>query len=102
MSGKTKSIDETHLLPPAKGGGQLRIEVWQDAKGEVIKFNLAYINHVICQVDNGRVLGYDNAHGAVHMHHMGEVIDLPLSMTNEETYDLFISGWRKYARKPKP
>jgi len=28
----------------------------------VTRYNLAYINHSICQVDNGRVLGFDNAH----------------------------------------
>jgi hypothetical protein len=27
----------------------------------------------ICQVDNGRVLGYDNTHGYHHKHYMGTV-----------------------------
>lgn len=26
------------------------------------RYNLAYINHSIYQMDNGRVLGFDNAH----------------------------------------
>jgi hypothetical protein len=37
------------------------------------RYNLAYINHVICGVDNGRVVGYDNAHGYHHRHLMGHV-----------------------------
>jgi len=39
-----------------------------DAKGKVVRYNLAYINHDIFQRDNGRVLGYDNAHGTHHRH----------------------------------
>jgi hypothetical protein len=39
----------------------------------VTRYNLAYINHSICHVDNGRVLGFDNAHDYHHRHYMGEV-----------------------------
>jgi hypothetical protein len=39
----------------------------------VTRYNLAYINHAICQGDNGRVLGFDNAHGYHHRHFMGNV-----------------------------
>ena len=38
-----------------------------------MKYNLAYINHMICPVDNGRVLGYDNSHDYHHRHFMGNV-----------------------------
>ena len=39
----------------------------------MVRYNLAYINHRICGADNGRVLGYDNAHGYHHRHFMGAV-----------------------------
>ena len=49
-------------------------EVWVDERtGEVTRYNLAYINHSIYGLDNGRVLGYDNAHGYHHRHYMGVV-----------------------------
>ncbi len=51
-------------------------EVWGiQAKGKmtVTRYALAYINHAICQVDNGRVLGFDNAHGYHHRHYMGKI-----------------------------
>jgi hypothetical protein len=47
--------------------------VWQTQDGKVTKYNLAYINHSACQVDNGRVLGYDNSHDYHHRHFMGNV-----------------------------
>lgn len=49
----------------------LKEEVWQDLKGQLVKYSLAYINPALCTVDNGRVLGYDNKHGHHHRHFMG-------------------------------
>ena len=50
----------------------MREEVWQ-TEGEVIRYNPAYINPLICAVDTGRVLGYDNSHDYSHRHFMGKV-----------------------------
>ncbi len=47
--------------------------MWQTADGEVTRYNLAYINHLVSRVDNGRVLGYDNSHDSHHRHFMGRV-----------------------------
>ena len=47
--------------------------MWVDRQGQVTRYNLAYINHAIHTGDNGRVLGYDNAHGIHHRHHIGRV-----------------------------
>lgn len=47
--------------------------MWQTFDGEVTKYNLAYINHLVCGPDNGRVLGYDNSHEWHHRHFMGNV-----------------------------
>ena len=67
-----KTVDETAVLGRARKGVKLREEVWQ-TDGEVVRYNLAYINPLICAVDNGRVLGYDNSHGYHHRHFMGKV-----------------------------
>ena len=37
----------------------------------VVKYNLGFIHLGLCQQDNGRVLGYDNAHGHHERHWMG-------------------------------
>ena len=65
-------MDETTEVRCATGRGVIREEVWQDSKGAVVKYNLAFINHSLCSRDNGRVVGYDNHHGHHHRHFMGE------------------------------
>jgi hypothetical protein len=65
--------DECTALPKARGNGQLIRRVNVDANNVVTRYSLAYINYNICRVDNGRVLGYDNAHGHHHKHSMGEI-----------------------------
>lgn len=61
------------MIVRSKSGhtGIIREEVWANAKHEVVKYNLAYINFSLCQTDDGRVLGYDNAHGYHERHSMG-------------------------------
>ena len=68
-----KIIDETFSISRKRGNGLLRREVWVDRQGRVVRYNLAYINHVLHSGDNGRVVGYDNAHGVHHRHIMGKV-----------------------------
>lgn len=51
----------------------LRREIWVDQRGRVVRYNLAYVNHLIYAGDNGRVLGYDSAHGGHHRHFKGRV-----------------------------
>lgn len=55
--------------------GWIREEVCQNSAGEIVKYNLAFINHNLYQGDNGRVLGYDNAHipRRDHRHFKGQV-----------------------------
>lgn len=48
--------------------GIIREEVFQDSQGRIAKYNLAFIHFGLCTVDNGRVLGYDNAHGTHERH----------------------------------
>jgi hypothetical protein len=68
-----KVVDDRVMLKRPRRGASLREEVWQTQDGVVTKYNLAYINPLICRVDNGRVLGYDNSHGHHHRHSMGKV-----------------------------
>ena len=51
----------------------LRRENWVERRGRVVRYNLAYINHLIYAGDDGRVLGYDSAHGHHHRHCKGKV-----------------------------
>lgn len=67
-----KVVDDTTEVSCAIGRGVIREEVWQDLNGSVAKYNLAFINHFMCSVDHGRVLGYDNKHGKHHRHFMGK------------------------------
>jgi hypothetical protein len=50
----------------------LKEEVWRDELGMVTRYSLAYIDPDRFAGDNGRVLGYDNAHGHHHRHYCGE------------------------------
>ena len=68
-----KTTDEVALISCASGTGILREEAWEDESGKVVRYNLAFINHFLTRKDNGRVLGYDNAHGAHHRHYLGKV-----------------------------
>jgi hypothetical protein len=55
------------------GIGILREEVWINGKGDVVRYNLALLLPHLSKVDNGRVLGFDNAHGIHERHFNGEV-----------------------------
>lgn len=68
-----KIYDDTNVLSKKKGNGILRREVWVDEYGKVTRYNLAYINQNEFSADNGRILGYDNAHGYHHRHYYGTV-----------------------------
>lgn len=72
-SGLSKTVDLLAPVRCATGSGLLREEVWEDAAGNVVRYNLAFINHFLTSKDNGRVLGYDNSHGAHHRHYKGSV-----------------------------
>ncbi len=68
-----KIVDESYAIPKKHGGGLVKSEVWVDSKGKVVKYTLAYINPDIFSGDNGRVLGYDNAHAFHHKHYKGDI-----------------------------
>lgn len=78
-----KMVDESHKISEKRGNGQLRREIWIDTVSKKItRYNLAYINHRLFAGDNGRVVGYDNAHDGHHRHFYGAVE--PVAFTSFE------------------
>ena len=51
----------------------MREEVWVDENDLVVRYNLAFLIPHLLGADNGRVLGFDNAHGVHERHYMGNV-----------------------------
>ena len=67
---------ERFKLKSKQGGGLLQYEVrgyYEKGSTVITRYNLAYINHNLFQSDNGRVLGFDNAHDFHHRHFWGQV-----------------------------
>ena len=71
-----------------------------DAKGKVVRYNLSYINHDVFQGDNGRVLGYDNAHGTHHRRFKGKVEPVEF-VSFEDIGERFQADWIVFRRKGK-
>jgi Family of unknown function (DUF6516) len=95
-----KIVDDVTLVSCASGPGIIRTEVWEDETGKAARYNLAFINHFLFSRDNGRVLGYDNAHGTHHRHYFGKVESASVT-TYEEATRRFYEEVREL-RKRKP
>ena len=93
-----KVVDEKYTLPSKRGGGIIKIEAWEDLSGNLIKYNIAYINHSIFQRDNGRVLGYDNAHGYHHKHLFGEITSIDDFISYEKLIECFENEIKEYIK----
>jgi hypothetical protein len=61
------------------------------------RYNLTYINHAIHRRDNGRVLGFDNAHGYHHRHFMGRVESVEFE-SYEATLERFQQEWMQIVK----
>ena len=70
----------------------LRREIWVDGQDRVVRYNLAYINPLIFPGDNGRVLGYDSAHGQHHRHYKGKITAVSLN-NFEQIEERFQKEW---------
>ncbi len=64
----------------------------------LIKYNIAYINHSIFQRDNGRVFGYDNAHGYHHKHLFGEITLIDDFISYEKLIERFENEIKEYIK----
>lgn len=93
-----KISDDSWRLSSKHGNGVLRREVWVDEQGCVVRYNLAYINREIFQGDNGRVVGYDNAHGFHHRHYMGTVERVEFT-SFDAIEEKFEADWIAFRRK---
>lgn len=94
---------ERFELKAKSGGGLLSYEVWgyaQAGKTKVTRYNLAYINHAIYRGDNGRVLGFDNAHGYHHRHCMGRVEAVDF-VSYEATLERFQREWQGFVHQAR-
>ena len=67
-----KDTDDENEFWCGGGVGIVREEVWVNAKGEVVRYNLAFLLPHLFAGDHGRVLGFDNAHGVHERHYMGK------------------------------
>jgi hypothetical protein len=95
-----KIVDERLYLSKAKGRGWLRSEIWVNDDGVIVRYNLAYINPLWCPYDNGRVLGYDNAHGRHHRHFVGAVTTVAFTgFTELETR--FRAEWNAFIKEKR-
>ena len=68
-----KDTDYETRFRCGKGIGVLREEVWVNEDDKIVRYNLAFLLPHVTAVDNGRVLGFDNAHGVHERHFMGAV-----------------------------
>jgi hypothetical protein len=96
--GLRKAVDERFYLSSAKGGGMLRREIWVDRRGRVVRYDLAYINHLIYAGDDGRVLGSDSAHGQHHRHYKGKVTAVGFERF-EQIEARFEKEWNRLAKE---
>ena len=85
----TKIVSEQFSVSPKRGGGILKIEAWENKKGEIVKYSMAYMNHFIFSGDNGRVLGYDNSHNFHHRHYFGEISEVDDFVSYHELVEQF-------------
>jgi hypothetical protein len=96
--GILKAVDERFYLSSAKGGGMLRREIWVDRSGRVVKYNLADINPLIHAGDDGRVLGYDSAHGHHHRHYKSKVTTIGFE-SFEQIEACFQREWHRLTKE---
>ena len=89
-----KIVDETNYIPSKRGNGILRREVWVNSGNVVTRYNLAYIQVALFSGDNGRVIGYDNAHGFHHRHYFGKVEPV-VFVSFEDIESKFQDDWLK-------
>ncbi len=85
----TRVVSEQISFGKKKESGIIKIEAWENSKGEVVKYSMAYINHFIFSGDNGRVIGYDNTHGFHHRHYFGEIEECSDFISYEDMLERF-------------
>jgi hypothetical protein len=72
-----KRTDDEFRFRCGTGVGILREEVWVDGNNRIARYNLAFLVPHLTSRDNGRILGFDNAHDFHERHFMSEVSIVP-------------------------
>jgi hypothetical protein len=75
-------------------------EAWgirTNGKVTVTRYNIAYIKHAIYSEDNGRVLGFDNAHNYHHRHFKGQIEAVEF-ISDEATLERFKNEWQEIVK----
>jgi hypothetical protein len=98
--GGRKAVNEQLYVSKGNGGGIVRREIWVDGQDGIVRYNLAYINPMIYSGDNGRVIGYDSAHGNHHRHYKGRISVVSLSRF-EDIEAQFQGEWSRLAKEAK-
>ena len=84
-----KVVSELFPIAEKRGGGQIKIEAWEDIDGKIVKYSIVYINHLIYADDNGRVLGYDNTHNYHHKHYLGQITPVESFISYQDLVERF-------------
>jgi len=77
--GSADEIDPAHssrdeFYPKGrKGGVVVRIQADYSRGGRLLRYSFALVDTHRTGVDDGRILGYDNAHGHHHRHYDGKI-----------------------------
>lgn len=93
-----KVVTESFYINEKRGGGMVKIEAWENDKGQVAKYGIAYINHFVCTDDNGRVLGYDNSHGHHHKHYRGEIYPVDDFVSYQDLVERFEQELKEFIK----
>ena len=93
-----KVVSEQFPVNPKRGGGIIKIEAWENDAGEMVKYSMAYINHMIFSGDNGRVIGYDNTHDFHHRHYFGEISEVDDFISYQDLLQRFEKEVREFIR----
>jgi len=91
-------VSEQFPINPKRGGGIVKVDVWENEKGEVVKYSLAYINHLVFSGDNGRVIGYDNTHNFHHKHYLSEISEVDNFRSYQELVGRFENEIKEFIK----
>lgn len=94
-SDPARSVRDEFYPKGRKRGILVRIQVEFSRAGQLLRYSLVLIDTRNQAADNGRVLGYDNAHGYHHRHHLGEFEPVEFN-TFEDILERFETDYRKY------
>lgn len=90
-----KSVRDEFYPKGRKRGMTVRIQADYSRNGRLLRYSMALIDTRNTSVDNGRLLGYDHAHGSHHRHLLGQVEPVEFQ-SYESTEKRFEAEVRKY------